>query len=156
MTTPLFFFCLLSFLIFQTLWCMGKKNRRNCYISSLEKASCSFCPGRTGSPGLWEKSQSMEVVFTYDSISLEFYFVLISSRLHQMAKLYLFGPSSGLYTCPLAMTDGAARLIEVHMYVRDLFVSIPWCLGSAGAAIITRCTCKYSVVCHLILRVAKL
>lgn len=36
-----------------------------------------------------------------------------ASRLHQFAKLYLFGPSSATYTCPLAMTDGAARLIEV-------------------------------------------
>lgn len=34
------------------------------------------------------------------------------SRLHQMAKTYLWGPSSGLYSCPLAMTDGAAMLIE--------------------------------------------
>lgn len=37
-----------------------------------------------------------------------------ASRLHQFAKLYLFSPSSAVYTCPLAMTDGAARLIEVH------------------------------------------
>lgn len=36
------------------------------------------------------------------------------SRLHQFAQLYLFHPSSAYYTCPLAMTDGAARLIEVH------------------------------------------
>src|SRR2546428_12261188 len=36
------------------------------------------------------------------------------SRLWQFAKLYLFEPSSAVYTCPLAMTDGAARLIEVH------------------------------------------
>ena len=35
------------------------------------------------------------------------------SRLYQMAKLYLFGASSGLYSCPLAMTDGAAQTIEV-------------------------------------------
>ncbi|CAH1801951.1 unnamed protein product [Owenia fusiformis] len=34
------------------------------------------------------------------------------SRLYQMAKLYLFNPSGGLYPCPLAMTDGAARSIE--------------------------------------------
>uniref|UniRef100_A0AC35U0D8 Acyl-CoA dehydrogenase n=1 Tax=Rhabditophanes sp. KR3021 TaxID=114890 RepID=A0AC35U0D8_9BILA len=33
-------------------------------------------------------------------------------RLHQFAKLYLFGPSSGLVTCPLAMTDGAAKTIK--------------------------------------------
>lgn len=36
------------------------------------------------------------------------------SRLYQFAKLYLFNPSSATYTCPLAMADGAARLIEVH------------------------------------------
>ncbi len=36
------------------------------------------------------------------------------SRLVQFAKLYLFHPSSAIYSCPLAMTDGAARLIEVH------------------------------------------
>ncbi|KAF4672173.1 hypothetical protein FOL47_000824 [Perkinsus chesapeaki] len=34
------------------------------------------------------------------------------SRLYQLAKLYLFAPSSGLYSCPLAMTDGAAFVIE--------------------------------------------
>ena len=35
------------------------------------------------------------------------------SRLYQFAKLYLFNPSSATYSCPLAMTDGAARLMEV-------------------------------------------
>ncbi|HEY4310389.1 MAG TPA: acyl-CoA dehydrogenase family protein [Pirellulales bacterium] len=35
------------------------------------------------------------------------------SRIYQFAKLYLFNPSSATYSCPLAMTDGAARLIEV-------------------------------------------
>jgi len=34
-------------------------------------------------------------------------------RIHQFLKLYLFHPSSAFYTCPLAMTDGAAKLIEV-------------------------------------------
>jgi acyl-CoA dehydrogenase len=33
------------------------------------------------------------------------------SRLHQFAAVYLFHPSSDLYTCPLAMTDGAARTL---------------------------------------------
>lgn len=37
-----------------------------------------------------------------------------ASRWYQFAKLYLFNPSSAIYTCPLAMTDGAARLIELH------------------------------------------
>ncbi|MFA7613654.1 MAG: acyl-CoA dehydrogenase family protein [Candidatus Caldatribacteriota bacterium] len=35
------------------------------------------------------------------------------SRLYQFAKLYLYHPSSAIYSCPLAMTDGAARLIEL-------------------------------------------
>ncbi len=33
------------------------------------------------------------------------------ARLHQFALAYLFGPSSDVYTCPLAMTDGAARTL---------------------------------------------
>jgi putative acyl-CoA dehydrogenase len=36
------------------------------------------------------------------------------SRIIQFTKLYLFTPSSAIYTCPLAMTDGAARLIEIY------------------------------------------
>ena len=35
------------------------------------------------------------------------------SRVHQFARLYLFHPSSALYSCPLAMTDGAARVLEL-------------------------------------------
>jgi len=34
------------------------------------------------------------------------------SRLHQFALVYLFHPSTQVYTCPLAMTDGAARTLE--------------------------------------------
>ncbi|XP_007445118.1 acyl-CoA dehydrogenase family member 11-like, partial [Python bivittatus] len=34
------------------------------------------------------------------------------SRVHQIAKLYLFIPPSGCYGSPLAMTDGAAKAIE--------------------------------------------
>jgi alkylation response protein AidB-like acyl-CoA dehydrogenase len=36
------------------------------------------------------------------------------SRVHQFALLTLFGPSSAVYTCPLAMTDGAARTLLEH------------------------------------------
>lgn len=36
------------------------------------------------------------------------------SRLYQFSKLYLFNPSSAIYTCPLAMTDGATKLIEIY------------------------------------------
>ncbi|XP_064620769.1 acyl-CoA dehydrogenase family member 11-like [Lineus longissimus] len=34
------------------------------------------------------------------------------SRIYQVAKLYLYNPSAGLYSCPLAMTDGAAKILE--------------------------------------------
>lgn len=34
------------------------------------------------------------------------------SRIHQFAAVFLFHPSSDLYTCPLAMTDGAARALK--------------------------------------------
>lgn len=37
------------------------------------------------------------------------------SRLCQILKLYVFTPSSGMVSCPLAMTDGAARLIESQL-----------------------------------------
>src|SRR5690606_16373392 len=33
------------------------------------------------------------------------------SRLHQFAAVYLFHPSSDMYSCPLAMSDGAARAL---------------------------------------------
>jgi alkylation response protein AidB-like acyl-CoA dehydrogenase len=34
------------------------------------------------------------------------------SRLHYFSKIYLFHPSSALFTCPIAMTDGCAFLIQ--------------------------------------------
>lgn len=57
-----------------------------------------------------------------DSISAEEGMVAIGyerkysefSRVYQFAKLYLFNPSSAIYTCPLAMTDGGAKLTEVY------------------------------------------
>jgi alkylation response protein AidB-like acyl-CoA dehydrogenase len=36
------------------------------------------------------------------------------SRVDQFSRLYLFAPSSALYSCPLAMTDGAARFLEIY------------------------------------------
>jgi len=38
----------------------------------------------------------------------------VYSRLYQFALLYLFHPSSAVYSCPLAMTDGAARALELY------------------------------------------
>ncbi len=36
------------------------------------------------------------------------------SRIVQAAKIYLFHPSSAIYTCPIAMSDGAARVLQLH------------------------------------------
>ncbi|HVJ57611.1 MAG: acyl-CoA dehydrogenase family protein [Terrimicrobium sp.] len=36
------------------------------------------------------------------------------ARVHQFALLYLYHPSSAIYSCPLAMTDGAARVLEIE------------------------------------------
>ena len=92
---------------------MGPTNWWDCYINSLEKASCDISWGGFGSHCLWKKSWTVEVTIPCCAIHQVIPLCLIFSRLHQMAKLYLFGPSSGLYSCPLAMTDGGARLLEV-------------------------------------------
>lgn len=36
------------------------------------------------------------------------------SRLRQLAAIHLFHPSSAVATCPLAMTDGAAKVLSLH------------------------------------------
>jgi hypothetical protein len=36
------------------------------------------------------------------------------SRIHQGALVHLFGPSTSIYTCPLAMSDGAATTLLAH------------------------------------------
>lgn len=41
------------------------------------------------------------------------------ARVYQFAKLHLFAPNSGMYGCPLAMTDGAAKLMESLLSARD-------------------------------------
>lgn len=52
------------------------------------------------------------------------------SRVYQMSKLYIFSPSSGLYTCPLAMTDGAAKVIQS--------LGISWPVDGAYSRLTTR------------------
>jgi alkylation response protein AidB-like acyl-CoA dehydrogenase len=71
------------------------------------------------------------------------------SRVHQFALAYLFTPSTDLYSCPLAMTDGAARaLIEAgnralveravpHLTSRDpreFWTSGQWMTEAAGGS----------------------
>ena len=36
------------------------------------------------------------------------------SRVYQFSKLFLFHPSSAFFTCPLAMADGAAKVMELY------------------------------------------
>lgn len=60
---------------------------------------------------LWKRAQPVATEFglvgsAYASKYGEF------ARLHQMALIYLFHPSSGFATCPLAMTDGAAKTLR--------------------------------------------
>lgn len=58
----------------------------------------------------WKKQKSISaeegvVAIAYENAYGE------HSRLYQILKLYLYAPSSGLYSCPIAMTDGAAKCI---------------------------------------------
>jgi acyl-CoA dehydrogenase len=47
------------------------------------------------------------------------------SRIHQFAAVYLFHPSSDVYTCPLAMTDGAARTLSVSNNTQLIERAVP-------------------------------
>ncbi len=38
------------------------------------------------------------------------------SRIHQLALAYLFAPSCCIYTCPLAMSDGAVKTLQQHRH----------------------------------------
>lgn len=75
------------------------------------------------------------------------------SRVHQFALVYLFGPSTDVYSCPLAMTDGAARTLldsgnaEVaelavpHLTSRDpatFWTSGQWMTESTGGSDVGR------------------
>ncbi len=42
-----------------------------------------------------------------------------AARIHQFAMVYLFDASSDVYTCPLAMTDGAAKTLKFHRDIHD-------------------------------------
>ncbi|KAM4051391.1 acyl-CoA dehydrogenase family member 11-like [Anomaloglossus baeobatrachus] len=58
--------------------------------------------------------QRMKVVSAEEGLVAQGYDRKYSSwsRLIQIVKLYLYTPSSGFFSCPLAMTDGAAKVIE--------------------------------------------
>jgi len=71
------------------------------------------------------------------------------SRVHQFALVYLFTPSTDVYSCPLAMTDGATRTLSVagnaelaaralpHLTSRDpreFWTSGQWMTESTGGS----------------------
>jgi acyl-CoA dehydrogenase len=47
------------------------------------------------------------------------------SRVHQFALAYLFEPSTDTFSCPLAMTDGAARTLLQHRNARLVQRAVP-------------------------------
>ena len=47
------------------------------------------------------------------------------SRVHQFALAYLFGPSTDVYSCPLAMTDGAANTLLASQNQRLIDRALP-------------------------------
>ncbi|KAJ8312676.1 hypothetical protein KUTeg_010049 [Tegillarca granosa] len=49
-----------------------------------------------------------------------------------MSKIYLYAPSAGLYSCPIAMTDGAAKIIEGFASV------VPWLKDHAFTHLLSR------------------
>jgi alkylation response protein AidB-like acyl-CoA dehydrogenase len=61
---------------------------------------------------LWREAERLTVKHGLVATAYEPHYGRFA-RVAQFAKVYLFHPSSDVYTCPLAMTDGAARcLIE--------------------------------------------
>jgi alkylation response protein AidB-like acyl-CoA dehydrogenase len=59
---------------------------------------------------LWQRAEQLTVEYGLTAIPYE-RAEGSHSRLRQFALVYLFHPSSDVYTCPLAMTDGAARTL---------------------------------------------
>src|SRR6185436_6811020 len=59
---------------------------------------------------LWKKAETIAVEHGLVSIAYEQEHGRFS-RIHQAALAYLFTPSTDIYSCPLAMTDGAARTL---------------------------------------------
>ena len=59
---------------------------------------------------LWRDAEAIAVRFGLTAIPYEQRDGRYS-RLHQLALVHLFHPATDMYSCPLAMTDGAARTL---------------------------------------------
>lgn len=59
---------------------------------------------------LWQRAEKLAAEFGLVAAAYEGTYGRFA-RIHQFALAYLFHPSSDVYTCPLAMTDGATRTL---------------------------------------------
>jgi alkylation response protein AidB-like acyl-CoA dehydrogenase len=59
---------------------------------------------------LWQKAESLAAEYGLVAIAYDSPFGMYARQV-QFALAYLFHPSTDVYTCPLAMTDGAARTL---------------------------------------------
>lgn len=97
---------------------------------------------------LWQRAEKLAAEFGVVGAAYEGKYGRFD-RLHQFALVYLFHPSTDVYTCPLAMTDGAARTLVVsgnqelinravpHLTSRDpqqFWTSGQWMTESTGGS----------------------
>jgi alkylation response protein AidB-like acyl-CoA dehydrogenase len=68
------------------------------------------CVDRIEVTALWRQAERIAAEHGLVATAYERKHGLLS-RLHQFALVYLFTPSTDIYSCPLAMTDGAARAL---------------------------------------------
>ncbi len=97
---------------------------------------------------LWQKAEKLAAEFGVVAAAYEGKYGRFD-RIHQFALVYLFHPSTDVYTCPLAMTDGATRTLLVsgnqelidravpHLTSRDpaqFWTSGQWMTESTGGS----------------------
>ena len=113
---------------------LGELARGRLYARSLEDRPneprlVSFDPwgrriDRVETTRLWEEAR--EVACDFGLVGLPYERKVGElSRVHQAASIHLFHPSSDVYTCPLAMSDGAAKTLVVHDHRALLDRSLP-------------------------------
>ncbi|MCA9925456.1 MAG: hypothetical protein KC421_23965, partial [Anaerolineales bacterium] len=97
---------------------------------------------------LWQRAEQLAAEFGVVAAAYEEKYGRFD-RINQFALAYLFHPSSDVYTCPLAMTDGAARTLLIsgnqelidrvvpHLTSRDpaqFWTSGQWMTESTGGS----------------------
>jgi alkylation response protein AidB-like acyl-CoA dehydrogenase len=79
---------------------------------------------RISVPPLWQRAAELAAQFGLIGIAYERAHGRFS-RIHQFANVFLFHPSTDVYTCPLAMTDGAARTLSASANAALIDRAIP-------------------------------